>query len=430
MSVRLASLGLLVTLAACGGGSDTAATAAAPAPATGVAGAPAAAPAPGTAPAPGGAPAAAPTSAGSSCDNPTGRVLRVGAGQPYLVPSAAAAAAANGDVIRIAAGAYQGDVATWSASNITICGDGGRARLYAAGRNAQGKGIWVITGSNVTLDNLEFHDAKVPDLNGAGVRTEGANLTIRNSGFYNNENGILGGFAGSTITIESSEFARNGHGDGYSHNLYIGAVDHLIVRNSFFHEAKIGHQLKSRARQSTIENSYFMDGPSGTSSYLAEFPNGGVVLLRGNLLHKGPMADNPIAVAYGQEGLSAPVNTLELVHNTIAMTRSGGTFVVARAGASSVKMTANVFAGTGLPALWGGTFPLANVVQLGNVQSPASEIAGAANLTTPNFWPNATLQARLPVALDAAYTQDAPAPYRLRALSGTGRLAGALQSAP
>ncbi len=359
-------------------------------------------------------------------------MLRVGAGQPYTVPSAAAAAAVNGDVIRIAAGTYQGDVATWNASNITICGDGGRARLFAAGRNAGGKGLWVIRGGNVTLDNIEFHDAKVPDRNGAGIRTEGTNLTIRNSGFYNNENGILGGFAGSTITIENSEFARNGYGDGYSHNLYIGAVDHLIVRNSFFHEAKIGHQLKSRARQSTIENSYFMDGPNGTASYLTEFPNGGVVVMRGNLLHKGPMADNPIAVAYGQEGLSAPVNTLELSHNTVAMTRLGGTFVVARAGTSSVRMTANVFAGTGSPALWGGSFPLANVVQLGNVQAMASEIPGAANIAAPNFWPNAALQARLQVAgvPDPAYTRDAPAPYRLRTVTGSGRLAGALQSAP
>jgi hypothetical protein len=39
------------------------------------------------------------------------------------------------------------------------------------------------------------------------------------------------------------------------------------VRASYFADARIGHNLKSRAAQSVIENSYFMDGPNGTASY-------------------------------------------------------------------------------------------------------------------------------------------------------------------
>ena len=356
----------------------------------------------------------------------------MGAGKAYSTPSAAAAAAQSGDVIKITAGDYRGDVASWNASNLTICGVGGRARLFAGGKNAQGKGLWVISGSNVTIDSVDFHDATVPDQNGAGIRAEnGGFLRIINSGFYDNENGILSSAGSSTISIDRSEFARNGRGDGYTHNIYVGQIARLTVSASYFHEAKIGHNLKSRAQETIVENSYFMDGPTGTSSYLADFPNGGRVFLRGNMFHKGPNADNPTAISYGAEGLSNPTNTLEMVHNTVVITRSGGAFIAAYSGTQSLKLTANVFAGTGNQALFAGSYVSGNAVESGNVTSLASHIPGATNTVSPTFWPNATLQAliALPSVLDASYTHDAPAPYALRAISGA-RKAGALQSAP
>jgi hypothetical protein len=335
-------------------------------------------------------------------------------------------------VIKIAAGDYRGDVATWSDNNLTICGVGGRARLFADGNNAQGKGLWVISGSNIIIDSIEFRNATVPDQNGAGLRVEpSTSLTIRNSGFYDNQNGILAAAGASTISIDRSEFARNGAGDGFTHNIYVNQIDRLTVTSSYFHEAKVGHNLKSRARESIIQNSYFMDGPTGTSSYLADFPNGGRVYLRGNLFHKGPNADNANAIAYGLEGLSNPVTTLEMVHNTVAITRSGGAFFSVASGASSVKLTANLFAGTGNQALFASGYASGNAVQSGNVTSVASNIPGATSIASPNFWPNATLQAliALPSVLDPTYVAEAPAPYTLRTISGA-RKAGALQSAP
>jgi hypothetical protein len=377
--------------------------------------------------------AVVPSSAASACDNANGRVLSVGPGQIYTVPSAAAAVAQSGDVIRISAGDYHGDVATWTASNLTICGAGGRARLFADGRSAQGKAIWVVSGSNITIDGIEFHDAKVPDQNGAGIRAEhGGNLGIRNSGFFDNENGILGGSGSATVTIERSEFARNGYGDGQSHNLYIGDVAKLTVNASFFHEAKIGHNLKSRARETVIENSYFMDGPEGTSSYLAEFPNGGAVYLRGNLFQKGPNADNSIAISHGAEGLKWSVNTLDLVHNTVVMTRSGGAFLATPAETQSVRLTANLFAGTGTPALITGGFPGSSIIQASNFAASALSIPGADDIEAPRFWAAAGLldTIRLTNAPDPSYTVDAPRPFALRAVSGSTRMIGALQAPP
>lgn len=369
---------------------------------------------------------------GLACDTATGRVLNVGPGQALATPSAAAAVAQNGDVIRIAAGDYRGDVATWRQNNLTICGVGGRARLFADGINAGGKGIWVVSGSNITIDSVEFRNAAVPDLNGAGIRAEhGGWLRIRNSGFYDNENGILTNSGPTSLVIEGSEFARNGRGDGFTHNLYVGQIDRLTVSASYFHEAKVGHNLKSRARESLIDNSYLMDGPTGTASYVADFPNGGRVVMRGNLLHKGPNAQNPSAISFGAEGLSNPTNTLELTHNTVAITRSGGAFVAVYAGAQSVNLNANLFAGTGNQAVLTGSFASGNAVQTGNVSGLAGNIPGVDNIANPRFWPDVSLQALLDLGsvLDAGYMFDAPRPYQLRAISGA-RKAGALQSAP
>ncbi|MEW6691168.1 MAG: hypothetical protein AB1452_18990, partial [Pseudomonadota bacterium] len=199
-----------------------------------------------------------------------------------------------------------------------------------------------------------------------------------------------------------------------------------------FHEAKIGHNLKSRARENRIENSYFMDGPTGTSSYLADFPEGGVVYLRGNLFHKGPNADNATAIAFGAEGITWPVNTVEMVHNTLVMTWSGGTFLSAPGNTQSVRMTANLFAGTGTPALVRDGFTLGNVVQSDNVVSSAANVPGADSIASPSFWPNATLRAQLalPGVPDPDYRNDSPRPFASRALGGGTRLAGALQAAP
>ena len=293
-SLRLSKAGataLFFTLAlsACGGGSeDTAApTGATPSPSP----TPAPTPPP---PAPSPSPAPVPPPASSlTCPTTTGRILTVGPGKEYATIRAAAAASQNGDTIHITAGEYRGDVATWDANNLTICGIGGRAKLFANGAHENGKGMWVIRGSNTTVYSVEFHDAKVPDGNGAAIRQEGPTLTLRDTGFYGNENGILSDDGvNSTITIEYSEFARNGFGDGYTHNIYIGRVGLLNVRLQLLPRSEeSGHNLKTRARENIIENSYFADGGNGTSSYLLNFDNGGRAVVRGNLLHKGPNAD-------------------------------------------------------------------------------------------------------------------------------------------
>ena len=360
--------------------------------------------------------------------------MQVGPGQTYARPSQAAAAAVNGDVVVIRAGDYVGDVAVWGQNNLTICGSGGRARLFANGNNAAGKGTWVIQGDNVVVDSLEFHDARVPDENGAGIRAEGNGLTILNSGFYNNQNGILGPDFGD-LTIERSEFARNGAGGvGFTHNIYVVGGNRLTVRSSFFHQAHIGHNLKSRALFTTIENSYFMDGSSGTASYQVDVPNGGTVFMRGNMLQKGPLADNSILISYGSEGLYANVtHTLTLMHNTLVSTYAGGSFISAAGGVQSIVLKANLFAGssTSVPRYNSGV--AAKVTESNNLMATSAGLPGATNLAAPNFWPTDALAASTVLANvpDATLQFDAPRPYTLRTIStGAPRRIGALQSPP
>ena len=275
-------------------------------------------------------------------------VLRVGPGMQYSKPSLAAQFARDGDTIEILAATYRGDVAVWRQNNLTIRGIYGRARLEANGKHAQGKAIWVIKGNNTRIENIEFSGATVPDGNGAGIRLEGANLYITNCYFHDNENGILtGSNANSDITIERSEFARNGAGDGRTHNMYIGRVNRLTVKYCYSHHAKVGHNLKSRARENFIMYNRIMDEREGSSSYAVDIPNGGLCYLIGNVIQQGPNSENYHIISYGAEGLSFKKNALYIVNNTIVNDRDNGVFIRINAQTQNATVFNNIFCGQG-----------------------------------------------------------------------------------
>jgi len=275
--------------------------------------------------------------------------MRVGPQHELKSPSAAAKVARDGDTVEIEAGLYPGDVAVWRQSNLTLRAIGGRAHLRADGARAEGKAIWVIKGSNTTVENLEFSGARVPDRNGAGIRLEGAGLTVRNSYFHHNENGILGGGGlESDVVIEHSEFAHNGFGDGQSHNLYIGTARNFTLRYSYVHHAVVGHNVKSRAIKNFIYYNRVMDEKDGRASYAIDLPDGGLSFVMGNLIQQGPMNDNRTVVAYGAEGYKNPLNELYFVNNTVVNDDPrGGRFFFIRPGADAVRVINNVFSGPG-----------------------------------------------------------------------------------
>jgi len=278
--------------------------------------------------------------------------LHVGPGQAYAAPCAAIAAASDGDTIQIdAAGSYDGDVCAWSTNGLTLQGVNGRPRVDAAGNAAQGKAIWVIAGDDTTIDNVELSGCHVPDANGAGIRQEGVNLTVRHAYFHNNEDGILAGDnAGSTITIEYSEFAHNGAGDGYSHNLYINHVDMLVFRYNWSHDAVVGHLLKSRALENHILYNRLTGEAGGSESYEINLPSGGLSFVIGNLVEQPSTTQNGAMLDYLSEPGSGqnPDDRLFVVNNTFVNDRGSGTFVqIGAAAATPAVARNNIFYGGG-----------------------------------------------------------------------------------
>lgn len=277
--------------------------------------------------------------------------LMVGPGQQFDTPCAAIASASPGDTILVDAdGDYTGDVCIWYQDSLTLRGINGRPRIDAAGMNAVGKGIWVIDGNNTVVDNIEFSGATVPDGNGAGIRLEGYNLIVRNCYFHDNQDGILtNNNLGGEILIEYSEFAYNGTGTGYTHNIYIGQASKFTLRFSYSHHALSGQLVKTRAVENHILYNR-LTTEDGTTSYEMDIPNGGLTYVIGNLVEKGPNAQNSNMMSYMLEGTDPwnPDSELFIVNNTLVMDRSDGAFFyISELDLVPAVIQNNIFSGPG-----------------------------------------------------------------------------------
>lgn len=287
------------------------------------------------------------------------KTLSVSPTSVYVSPCRAFAAAAAGDLIEIdGRSTYRGDVCGIYTNNLTIRGVNGRAKIDAAGKNAMGKAIWVVVGNNIMIENVEMFGAKVADQNGAALRLEGTNFTLRTSFLHDNENGILTtANTASNIVIENSEFGHNGYGTGYTHNLYIGTVASLTFRYNFSHDANVGHNLKSRAQLNTIAYNRFSSlragevgsTAAGQPSYEIDLPNAGTAYVIGNVIQQPSVNHNPGMLAYGEEGASNSGKDLYVINNTFLNEDSShGTFVLVGGGVTvPVLLRNNIFSGTG-----------------------------------------------------------------------------------
>jgi hypothetical protein len=280
-----------------------------------------------------------------------GRILQVGPTKVLRTVAEAVKVARDGDTIEVDAGDYVGDVVVWDRHKLTVRGVGGQVRILAGGRAAEGKGIWVVRGESLTVENFEFTGTRVGEKNGAGIRFEKGLLVIRNCIFRDNENGILtAGNKASELLIENSEFGNNGSGDGFSHNLYVGTIRKLVVTGSYFHHAKVGHLLKSRAVENHIMYNRLTDEIGGRASYELEFPNGGIAYVVGNIIQQGSQTENLKIVSFGAENYQYPVNQLFLINNTIVDDRpKPGIFLDVKPGNGNVTVKAinNLLVGSG-----------------------------------------------------------------------------------
>jgi hypothetical protein len=187
------------------------------------------------------------------------------------------------------------------------------------GKICQQKAIFVIHANDVTIRNISFADAWAADGNGAGIRAEGANLTVERSKFKGNQDGILAGNnPDSWIIIRDSDFYRNGACvNACAHGVYVGHIAVLRIERSRFFGTLIAHHVKSRAARTELIGNQIQDGAVGTSSYLVDVPNGGSLLMRDNILEKGPKTQNSTAaIMIGEEGALQTTSTLLIRHNS------------------------------------------------------------------------------------------------------------------
>lgn len=274
---------------------------------------------------------------------------QVGPTRNFISPNQVVSKVKDGDTVEIDAGLYSGigACAVWTQSNIVVRGAGGIAHLEAAGAYVLGKGIFVSAGNNNTFEYLEFSGASVPDKNGAGIRVDGSGIVIRHCYFHDNETGVLGPNGGDVL-IEFTEFDHNGSGDGYSHNLYIGTCKSLTFRYNYSHNARIGHELKSRANINYIFYNRITT-ENGNASRRIDLPQGGLAIIIGNIFQQGPNTSNGNLLGYALENFNnTPPHQLYVINNTFVNQRGkNGTFIaMPSSGVDLLKAYNNIFTGS------------------------------------------------------------------------------------
>jgi hypothetical protein len=253
----------------------------------------------------------------------------VGPGEKVSSISEAARLARDGEVIEIRPGEYRGQPAIWTQDGLVIRGAGARPVMLADGTSAEDKAIWVVRGGKVTIRNIEFRGTRVADGNGAGIRFEKGDLTVRDCAFFDNEMGLLtANLPDLKLEVIDSEFGNAPrHRGSLHHLLYVGKIGKFVLRGSRFFNGFRGHLVKSRARESHLLYNMLVDGAGGEASYELEFPNGGLVYAIGNTIGQSTTSDNAVLLAYGAEGPHWPDNALYAAHNTLINDAPDGVFV-------------------------------------------------------------------------------------------------------
>lgn len=223
----------------------------------------------------------------------------------------------DGSVLEIGNGTYDTGIAT-KANNILIIG---RGQVAFRGAAAKGKGTFVINGNNTTIENIECRDVKVKDGNGACVRLQGKNLTLKHVYFHSSQQGVLTGNKPGKVVVQDSFFERLGHG-GRAHGIYQGGGELVIDRSYFLGAKSQGHEVKSRALRTTITNSVIAS-MTNKDSRLIDISNGGIATITDCTLQQGPVSSNLDAIGFAVEKKRHKENAFTLRRNVIILERRG-----------------------------------------------------------------------------------------------------------
>jgi hypothetical protein len=262
---------------------------------------------------------------------PAATTWQVGPERKIKLPSQAARFAQPGDTIEIDAAIYLNDFAEWRQENLTLRGIGGMAHLQSNTLIPNGKAIWIVSGNNTVIENVEFSGARVVDTNGAGIRHEGGDLTLRNTYFHHNEFSVLtGADPDASLDVISSRFYFQRREGTFSHGIYVGELGRFTITGSHFKGTDRGHQIKSRALENHILYNRIEDVADGNSSRLVDLSNCGLSFIIGNDMQQARTSQNVNAIGYGPEGCegrSARQQRLFVVNNTFVNDAMNSTLV-------------------------------------------------------------------------------------------------------
>ncbi|OYY89975.1 MAG: hypothetical protein B7Y45_09640 [Sphingomonas sp. 28-66-16] len=160
----------------------------------------------------------------------------------------------------------------------------------------EGKAALVLRGEGSVVDGIIFRNIRVGDGNGAGIRIEIGDLTVRNAMFLDSQEGILGGTSGAqVVTIDRSTFAGLGQCDetpDCAHSVYLASQGKVTITNSRFERGRGGHYVKLRVPNVSITDNSFDDTSGHKTNYMIDLPEGATGLIARNTFVQGPDKEN------------------------------------------------------------------------------------------------------------------------------------------
>lgn len=276
----------------------------------------------------------------------------------YGLVSEALAAAKDGETITIRAGVYE-DAGALRANRVTIKAEAG---AHIRNRAVEGKAALVIKGNDTVIEGLECSGVKVPDDNGACIRIEGRNLTLRRVFFHHSQSGVLGGRNTGTVVIEDSRFedmVGASQRPGSAHALYIGATDVFeFRRNRVLRTGGQGHGVKSRARRNVIEHNVIAS-LNAQSSRAIDVSEGGDTVIRNNVIEQGAQADNSDLIGVALEKLPDGLEHRTVIAGNLVLCDRPQCWLVSHRSPGQVTIEGNRFVGAITPA--GDKMPVTEV---------------------------------------------------------------------
>ena len=210
---------------------------------------------------------------------------------------------------------------------------GGYVGSARGGVDPSGKGFLTFSNGDAIVRGLEVSFVQgdgqpVPGDNSHGVSGIRKNaqawgdFTVEDCFIHDCNNDIETGQAPGNTYIRRNILGNAGTAyvnSGATHNLYNGANAYMEFTDNLTHRTVNGHSLKTRALRALIAGNRMYDGEHGSSSAVVDIPQGGTYVIRGNVIHKGPNAQNSGALQLIADEDQSRIHRFEITGNTFSV---------------------------------------------------------------------------------------------------------------